>query len=99
MAITKRNQVKQDLESKIELKKLTSPVYRSQLDQYMKWYDQLQNLNRLATELAKDSRGIRAYTECLKEARQLQKAMQGILDWMGIIPAEEETEDDSELEL
>ncbi|MCD8198237.1 MAG: hypothetical protein LUE24_13915 [Lachnospiraceae bacterium] len=97
MAITRRNAIKRDLEKKLEEKSLTSPIYRSQLDQYMKWYDQLENLNRQTETLRGGS--MRTYIDCLKEARQLQKSMQGILDWLGVVPDAEPDEEQESYDL
>lgn len=91
MAASKKSRIKNDIIAKMEQKGLTSPLYKAQLDQYMIWYTQLTDLNRLAAST--DNQKIKL--DCMKEARQLQKSMQGILDWMGIDPNAEEAQEDN----
>jgi len=61
----------------------------------MAYYDQLQNLNKVIKTT--DSQKIKI--ECMKETRQIEKSMQGILKWMGVDPAEEKTEAEENYDL
>ncbi|MCD7856834.1 MAG: hypothetical protein LUG55_03370 [Clostridiales bacterium] len=88
-------QVERDLKKRMGDKCLTSPVYRAQLEQYMELYRQKEDLIAAAEEITANGGSRRTQIDCLKEARQLQKSMQSILNWLGIDPAEEQKEDEN----
>lgn len=82
MAASKRNKIKSDLQAMMQEKGLTSALYEAQIEQYMAYYDQQQSLNDVIATT--ENQKIRM--ECMKEIRQIDKAMLGILKWMGIDP-------------
>lgn len=90
-----QSQLERDLNKRMKDKCLTSPVYRAQLEQYMDLYRQWEDLIAAAEDITTNGGSRRTQIDCLKEARQLQKSMQSILNWLGIDPAEEQKEEEN----
>ncbi|MCD8396103.1 MAG: hypothetical protein LUD12_02760 [Lachnospiraceae bacterium] len=95
MASTKRNKIKSDLQKIMSQKNLTSALYEAQIEQYMAYYDQQQSLNDVIGNT--DNQKIKM--ECMKEMRQIDKSMLGILKWMGIDPTKQPQEKEESYDL
>lgn len=94
-----RKAVKEDILRRMKAAGKTSPVYMESLEQYMKWHDQATKLNTRINRLSKIEEGGRSLTACLTESRQLRKAMQDLLNWIGIDMDDERLESREDYEL
>lgn len=85
---TIKNRIKKDIESKLIANGTTTEIYMSKLQEYMDLYEHRRKLQETAEEMSEisDGKELRAYMECTKEIRQLEKAMRDTLNWLGISP-------------
>ncbi|MCD8208677.1 MAG: hypothetical protein LUD72_12120, partial [Bacteroidales bacterium] len=84
--LSKRGHIRTELYKFLSEREMMGPVYKYQVEQYLTFFDRWKNLDEMAKKNFGHPDCEKIYIAASSEARQVQKSMQGILDFIGFTP-------------
>lgn len=97
---TLKKETKEALLLALEKKGTTAQYYKDQVEEYMRFYDNLVTINSELNTYKERITDTDDYTKLLKEKRLISKEMRGILKFLNITPEDgvyDDSDDDEEL--
>lgn len=84
--MTKRKSTEEALLLALQQSGNTAQYYKDQVDEYMKFYDDLALINKSLSKYKEEIDDSDEYTKLVKEKRLIAKEMRGILTFLNITP-------------
>ncbi|MCM1194131.1 MAG: hypothetical protein NC389_17125 [Acetatifactor muris] len=91
-----RKNTEKTLKRMLANRNLTSQIYLDKIDEYMSFYDNLNQLNQFLKSWESVPGFIKKYTDAVSEKRRVSSEMRSILSFLGLKPGENSVYDEPE---
>lgn len=84
----KRKNTEKSLKEILLNRNLTSQIYQDKIEEYMSFYDNLNQINSFLKSWKPEEDPIKCYTDAVSEKRRVSSEMRSILSFLGLKPGE-----------